>query len=279
MTSTVCFTIAGKRNKCGPKVRAGNCECKSKTAGTLNLADGKLLLCDGNEWKALQFEEPLGSEKNPGYSCKDILDNGGQTADGVYYITLNDRREAFPVYCDMAGGGYTMIFKAVTGANQVAQDAYKSGDTYAEFEMEALDVTNQYPNDYKNRIVLNWGAFGASEARVVLYKGGNAVKDLKFDARGSDKLIWFRFDKLDQNNLPWSDLATEPRNIFQIDGPHSRSFFINHVYAGCPAISPVTPTGTSTTTSELQIRWLFSCVKKHNHSLFAHLTSDQSEET
>ena len=29
--------------------------------------------------------------------------------------------------------------------------------------MAALDVTNQYPNDYKNRIVLNWAKFGASE--------------------------------------------------------------------------------------------------------------------
>ena len=56
-----------------------------------------------------------------------------------------------------------MVFKAVTGANQVAFEAYKSGETYAENEMAALDVTNQYPNDYKNRIVLNWGDFGASE--------------------------------------------------------------------------------------------------------------------
>ena len=56
-----------------------------------------------------------------------------------------------------------MVFKAVTGANQRAQDAYKSGDTYAESEMSALDVTNQYPNDYKNRIVLRWGEFNPSK--------------------------------------------------------------------------------------------------------------------
>lgn len=60
-----------------------------------------------------------------------------------------------------------MVFKAVTGANQRAQDAYKSSETYAESEMSALDVTNQYPNDYKNRIVLNWGAFGASEVSKI----------------------------------------------------------------------------------------------------------------
>ncbi len=77
---------------------------------------------------------------------------------------------ALPLFCHSLG--YTMIFKAVTGANQVAQDAYKSADTYAEFEMEALDVTNQYPNDYKNRIVLNWGAFGASEVRKIKHIHG-----------------------------------------------------------------------------------------------------------
>ncbi|XP_078352105.1 uncharacterized protein LOC144636779 isoform X2 [Oculina patagonica] len=234
LTSTMCFTIAGKRPKCGTKVRASNCDCTSKTAGELKQGGGKLFFCDGNDWKALQFETPLGSRNNPGYSCKDLLDIGGQTADGVYWITLTDRREAFPVYCDMAGGGWTMIFKAVTGANQLAQDAYKSADTYAEFEMDALNVTSKYPNDYKNRIVLNWGAFGASEARVVLYKGVNAVKDLKFIAKRSDKLNWFQFNKLDQNNLPWNDLATAPRNIFQIDGSPQRSFYISSVHAGCP---------------------------------------------
>ena len=88
LTSTVCFTVAGKRKKCGPKVREHNCDCTPKNAGVLKLADGKLLLCDGNEYKTLQFEEPRGSEGNPGFSCKDILDNGGQTTDGVNYITL-----------------------------------------------------------------------------------------------------------------------------------------------------------------------------------------------
>ena len=56
-----------------------------------------------------------------------------------------------------------MVFKAVSGADKRAFDAYNSGDTYAEGEMSALGVTNQYPNDYKNRIVLKWGDFKKSE--------------------------------------------------------------------------------------------------------------------
>ena len=62
-----------------------------------------------------------------------------------------------------------MVFKAVTGANRIAQEAYSSTETYAENEMTALGVTNLYPNDYKNRIVLNWGQFGASEVTEAEY--------------------------------------------------------------------------------------------------------------
>lgn len=61
-----------------------------------------------------------------------------------------------------------MVFKAVSGAKGVAYENYKSSETYAENEMAALDVTNQYPNDYKNRIILNWGKFGASEVSRLL---------------------------------------------------------------------------------------------------------------
>ena len=58
-----------------------------------------------------------------------------------------------------------MVFKAVSEANQVTYEAYKSNETYAENEMDALDVTKQYSNHYKNQVVLNWENFGASEVR------------------------------------------------------------------------------------------------------------------
>lgn len=63
--------------------------------------------------------------------------------------------------------GWTMVFKAVSGCDEIAHEVYTSSETYAEYEMDALDVTNRYTNDYKNRIVLNWCRFGASEVSII----------------------------------------------------------------------------------------------------------------
>lgn len=89
LTTVMSFTVAANRKCDRPLASAGSCECKPKSAGLLNLADGKLRVCDGTEWKIVQFTIPLGSSSdNPGDSCKHILDNDKQAADGVYWITL-----------------------------------------------------------------------------------------------------------------------------------------------------------------------------------------------
>ena len=70
---------------------------------------------------------------------------------------------------------------------------------------------------------------------MVLYEGADAKKELTFDASGTDKLNWFTVDKV--VNYPWSDLKTEPKNYFSIQGwcggGKCRSFFINRNYGGC----------------------------------------------
>ena len=90
LATAVSFTIAADNKRCKrPLARAESCECEPTSAGLLKMSGGKLVVCDGSEWKTLQFEIPLGSSSdNPGYSCKHILDNGKQAADGVYWITL-----------------------------------------------------------------------------------------------------------------------------------------------------------------------------------------------
>jgi len=66
-----------------------------------------------------------------------------------------------------------------------------------------------------------------------VYEGGVTKKELLFDATGTDKLNWFSESKL--VNSSWTDIETEPKNYFSIEG-HSglfRNFFINSNYDGC----------------------------------------------
>ena len=59
--------------------------------------------------------------------------------------------------------GWTMAFKAVGGVEKNVYEVYKSDQTSSEDEVEALNVTNKYRDHYKNRIVLAWHGFDASE--------------------------------------------------------------------------------------------------------------------
>ncbi|KAJ7327798.1 Saccharopine dehydrogenase [Desmophyllum pertusum] len=243
LTSTLCYTTAYQRDpdECNYrdkycrniyKIDNHNCDCQAESAGQLKFDQGKVLVCDGREWKSLQYEEKYGSRKNPGFSCEDIMANSAnQAANGVYWIALNDTREAFPVYCDMAAGGWTMVFKAVSGVDRKVFDTYNSAHTSSEEVIAALDITDEHHDHYKNRIVLNWEDFGASEARVVVFKEGHPAMELKFNTAGSDKLNWFSLPRLVDS--PWTDIDTEPKNAFSIQGLDGRNFFINKSYGGC----------------------------------------------
>lgn len=217
-----------------------SCACNSAGhAGALKFLNGKVQVCLGNEWKTFQFVEDIeyGTEKNPGSSCKDIKDKavGKQLSNGVFWIKLQGVSGAFPVYCDMDAGGWTLVFKAVSGVDKKIWDTYNSAQTSSESVDAALDVTNQFKDHYKNRVVLYWSSFNPSQAKVVLYTGAASQKELLFNAVGTDKLNWFSVDKLVSSS--WTDIKSERRNFFSIQGGCSggncRSFFINRNYGGC----------------------------------------------
>ena len=58
-----------------------------------------------------------------------------------------------------------MVFKIASGVNKMVWDVYRSTTTSAEFVTAALDVTNQHQDHYKNRVVLNWDNFNATQVR------------------------------------------------------------------------------------------------------------------
>ncbi|KAL9952123.1 hypothetical protein ACROYT_G039332 [Oculina patagonica] len=240
-----------------------SCACNSAAhAGALKYTNGKIYVCLGSKWKTVVLEDEYGTKDHPGLSCKDILNKAGQQlSNGVFWIHLQGSQDSFPVYCDMASGGWTMVFKVVSGVDKKVWDLYNSDQASAELVTAALDVTNQHHDHYKNRVVMNWQTFNPSQAKVILYEGAVAKKELVFDASGTDKLNWFTVDKL--TTSPWTDVKTEPRNFFSIQGGCSggncRSFFINRNYNG--SRGPPIPTGTQTLMLQLQMCLQFSCNK------------------
>jgi hypothetical protein len=102
----------------------------------------------------------IGTETNPGFSCKDILDNGGSTGDGSYWI--NPTGSAFEAYCDMTtdNGGWTMV------SNTVKSDAHNWGTEGIWTNTATLgDISTAISNDYKN-------AFWSVESDDIMYKIG-----------------------------------------------------------------------------------------------------------
>ena len=70
---------------------------------------------------------------------------------------------------------------------------------------------------------------------MTLYKKGISQKELILNTVGTYQLNWFTFERL--TSSPWSDIETEPRNFFSVQGHcrsgKCRSFFINREYTGC----------------------------------------------
>ena len=96
VNSILCITTACHPADCGIcetyntiiKVGSHSCGCQANGAGKLKFDNGKIFVCTGSEWKTLQYEE-YGVKTLPGYSCKDIKDNANQSANGIYWITLD----------------------------------------------------------------------------------------------------------------------------------------------------------------------------------------------
>ncbi|XP_078381758.1 uncharacterized protein LOC144664478 isoform X1 [Oculina patagonica] len=165
-------------------------------------------------------------------NCAEFLEAGFGKS-GVYEIKEN-LTEMFNVYCDQSskGGGWTMVFKLVSGVSADVYQLWSSEDSLNENNAEALNVISSLREHYKNRFVQNWQTVNPKEVRVALYTNGSEVLSLFFDSVDADKENWFSKYRLTQ--APWNDVKSEPHNYFSIIGhPPERAFFINRNYGGC----------------------------------------------
>ncbi|EDO46367.1 predicted protein [Nematostella vectensis] len=177
-----------------------------------------------------------GKECENGPPDCETLRAAGVTASGVHKI-YPEGMESIIVYCDMstAAGGWTMIFKTVSGVlKQGAVNLWINDNlTSDEDSTESLSNFTNSTQMYKNRLVQNWQKFNPKEVLILVYKNGVADLQLKFNATGSDNTNWYQKSRLLES--PWTDLVSGllVPTKFVLIGCCSRMFYTMSGEGGC----------------------------------------------
>ncbi|XP_067031283.1 uncharacterized protein [Acropora muricata] len=236
------------------KIGKDSCACDSdKHAGALKLVDGKLMVCLGDRWAKAELnpkvDDAYGTEFNPGKSCKDIKNVlSGSPSDGVYWIKLPSADKGFPVYCDMKNGGWTLVFKFISGISEVhLRHSYTGEVPSAEFVEEAISLTNDFKGHYKNRLGIQrfWHDFPMEKLKIGLYSSSG--KPLFLNAQlifkvNKDTPVENFFVKENVETSPWTDLKLTGTSVAfhtfssscQWGDIHCRSFEAMKTYGDDP---------------------------------------------
>lgn len=173
------------------------------------------------------------------YFCSDILASTPTAADGLYMVnpalTPTTGTNLATVFCDMTGGGWTMVHKKSRTAPGDPGDLWTSGATNAD-DLSLMDRALATRNYRSGLVDTNWTDF--VEAKVEVVTGTVVARVIEFDTVGSDPLSWFAPDRHVVSS--WTDLPTDPSwtnnngRFFDIEGG-SRDWYINLQWGGCPS--------------------------------------------
>ncbi|KAK0064520.1 hypothetical protein Bpfe_006179 [Biomphalaria pfeifferi] len=130
-----------------------------------------------------------------------------------------------------------LVFRGTKSVRSSVYEAYRSGAGVPEIVDDgckqvgkSMNCSNHYRN---NEILNNWK--GISNVTFAIYKDNVKVKQVVFNAAGSNYMSWYEKGRVLDSS--WSDLKSATANYFSIvghqDGGLRRTFFMNHYYSTC----------------------------------------------
>ncbi|XP_041376878.1 uncharacterized protein LOC121389349 [Gigantopelta aegis] len=129
--------------------------------------------------------------------------------------------------------GWTILLKGVAGAPGDLFSLWASPNTQNEHVPAAQLMTAQFPQHYKPDLSNHWSECHFDKVMVGIYNNGVEKANIIFDARNSDKMNWFRPERIISST--WNDIRYAPLNIFRLSGDPStgREFYASSSGFGC----------------------------------------------
>ncbi|XP_048578445.1 sushi, nidogen and EGF-like domain-containing protein 1 isoform X3 [Nematostella vectensis] len=156
----------------------------------------KVFCCPG--WKQHNTSCPNEINECDSSPCK----NGGNCTDQVNNYTCTCQPGYTERNCEI---GWTMVFKAVSGASPLTASALWASDVTRDMDSNVFSVMKTNTSHYKSIIVEEWDAFGPSEVLVNAYVEGVSVLHMIFNAKKSDKMSWMQKSRVLSSS--WTDPA------------------------------------------------------------------------
>ncbi len=217
-------------------------KCAAATVG-LVYYDSKLnqiLVCNGTDFKAIASNlSTVGSQSNPGKSCKDVL-TAGSLASGQYWLTQGG--VTFTAYCDMvtAGGGWTLALNLDTSDGHVmwwGNSLWTDANLFGKGQLTGGDFKGD-----------PWNTFStATKVLVVVHQNG-VIKGWKSFTRPNKNTLFQSFQAGDNTVLGNGVIASDITNVWAGERVVriSTQLFANHCVSsggGCVAGNSGSPDG------------------------------------
>ena len=174
---------------------------------------------------------PAESSQGSYSSCKDILDNGKSTGDGIYSITVNNKK--FDVYCDMtsAGGGWTMVVAQfeqdpVTDWNEGIQADYDpSLATNKGFALNIQEIPNHIQTAFGKNLDADYidytdFSYTSGDINTISVSGVNTGKNYKISRYSN---YYYHYHNPDEDGV-LNSTPNHWKNTLSFDESNTRGF-------------------------------------------------------